>query len=74
MRRKSFRHDQPTLRENMDDVERITPQLAQIDDEPYYHPVGNELPLFEAAWRNRLPVLLKGPTGCGKSRFVEHMA
>ena len=58
----------------MDDVRRITPQLAHIDEEPYYHPVGNELSLFEAAYRNRLPVLLKGPTGCGKSRFVEHMA
>ncbi|HMX54430.1 MAG TPA: AAA family ATPase, partial [Plasticicumulans sp.] len=41
---------------------------------PYYAPAGNEIALFEAAWRERLPVLLKGPTGCGKTRFVEHMA
>jgi len=56
------------------DVELIAPQLAHIDEEPYYHPVGDEQVLFESAYRNRLPVLLKGPTGCGKTRFVEHMA
>jgi nitric oxide reductase NorQ protein len=36
--------------------------------------VGNEIEIFEAAFRNQLPVLLKGPTGCGKTRFMEHMA
>jgi nitric oxide reductase NorQ protein len=41
---------------------------------PYYQPVGDECALFEAAYAQRLPVLLKGPTGCGKTRFVEHMA
>ncbi len=46
----------------------------RIAAEPYYRPLGNELALFEAAWAERLPVMLKGPTGCGKSRFVEHMA
>jgi len=45
-----------------------------IQEEPYYEPVGNELRLFEAAYASRLPVLLKGPTGCGKTRFVEYMA
>jgi len=45
-----------------------------ITEEPYYEPVGGEVALFEAAYRNRIPVLLKGPTGCGKTRFVEHMA
>ncbi len=39
-----------------------------------YLPQGLEVELFEQAWRNRLPVLLKGPTGCGKTRFVEYMA
>ena len=58
----------------MHEVKLIAPQLAHIDEEPYFHPVGDERQLFEAAYRNRLPVLLKGPTGCGKSRFVEHMA
>lgn len=41
---------------------------------PYYVPAGNECALFELAWRKRLPLLLKGPTGCGKTRFVAHMA
>jgi len=45
-----------------------------IKDEPYYQPVGMEIGLFEAAFKNRLPLLLKGPTGCGKTRFMEHMA
>src|ERR1044071_7147020 len=42
--------------------------------EPYYMPVGDEVQVFEAAYQERIPVLLKGPTGCGKTRFVEHMA
>jgi len=45
-----------------------------ITDEPYYLPVGNEVELFEAAYKSKLPVMLKGPTGCGKTRFVENMA
>lgn len=45
-----------------------------IADEPYYAPQHNEIELFEAAYRNAIPVLLKGPTGCGKTRFVEHLA
>src|SRR2546428_1421151 len=46
----------------------------KIADEPYYLPVDNEVGLFEAAHAAHLPVILKGPTGCGKTRFVEHMA
>ena len=46
----------------------------RIADEPYYRPVGHEVALFEAAHASRMPVMLKGPTGCGKTRFVEHMA
>src|SRR6185436_17923689 len=42
--------------------------------EPWYLPLADEVTVFEAAWRARLPVLLEGPTGCGKTRFVEHMA
>lgn len=45
-----------------------------IDREPYYLPVREERTQFEAAYAARLPVMLKGPTGCGKTRFVEHMA
>ena len=47
-----------------------TPNL----DIPYYQAGGNEVEVFEHAWRNRLPLLIKGPTGCGKTRFVAHMA
>ncbi len=45
-----------------------------IAEEPYYATQGNEIEIFEAAYKNGIPVLLKGPTGCGKSRFMEHMA
>ena len=45
-----------------------------LQSEPYYHAVSDEMELFEAAYHQQLPVLLKGPTGCGKTRFIEHMA
>src|SRR3990170_1514349 len=45
-----------------------------IKDEPYYEPVGEEVAVFEAAFRQKLPLLLNGPTGCGKTRFMQHMA
>ncbi|HMV01203.1 MAG TPA: CbbQ/NirQ/NorQ/GpvN family protein, partial [Rhodocyclaceae bacterium] len=41
---------------------------------PFYEPSGNEIALFEHAFKERLPLLIKGPTGCGKTRFVAHMA
>ncbi len=47
-----------------------TPNL----DIPFYQPAGDEVGVFEHAWKNRLPLLIKGPTGCGKTRFVAHMA
>jgi nitric oxide reductase NorQ protein len=46
----------------------------RIESEPYYRPVADEVGLYEAAYAARMPVMLKGPTGCGKSRFVEYMA
>ena len=46
----------------------------RLEEEPYYLPVGNEVELFQAAYEAHLPVMLKGPTGCGKTRFVEHMS
>jgi nitric oxide reductase NorQ protein len=49
-------------------------EAYRVAEEPFYLPVADEAPLFEAAFRERIPVLLKGPTGCGKTRFVEHMA
>lgn len=45
-----------------------------IKTEPYYRPVADEVELYQAAYAARMPMMLKGPTGCGKSRFVEYMA
>jgi len=45
-----------------------------VSDAPFYLPIGDEVNVFTAAYACRLPVLLKGPTGCGKTRFVEYMA
>jgi len=42
--------------------------------EPFYLPIADEVELFQAAFKQKIPVLLKGPTGCGKTRFVEYMA
>lgn len=50
-------------------IEEYKPHL-----EPYYLPIHNEIEMFSAAFEERIPVLLKGPTGCGKTRFVEYMA
>jgi nitric oxide reductase NorQ protein len=52
----------------------MPPNQSQLRDEPYYLPLADEIDVFRAAYEARLPVLLKGPTGCGKTRFVEHMA
>ena len=46
----------------------------RIIEEPYYRAVGREIELFESAYKGKLPVMLKGPTGSGKTRFVEYMA
>ena len=58
-----------SVTENVVDAEQYI-----IKDEPYYEPVGKELALYESAYEVRMPMMIKGPTGCGKSRFVEHMA
>src|SRR5229473_597037 len=52
------------------------PEVRHLDPAaaPFYLPIGDEVEIFTAAYKARLPVLLKGPTGCGKTRFVEHMA
>ncbi|MCY4219686.1 MAG: CbbQ/NirQ/NorQ/GpvN family protein [Gammaproteobacteria bacterium] len=49
-------------------------QKYKVENEPYYSELGNEIELFEASYGNQIPVLLKGPTGCGKTRFMEYMA
>ncbi len=46
----------------------------RVARQPYYRPVADEVALFEAAYSVRMPMMLKGPTGCGKTRFVEFMA
>jgi len=53
----------------MNDIEQYL-----IKDEPYYLPVTDEVELYTAAYDARMPMMLKGPTGCGKTRFVEYMA
>lgn len=45
-----------------------------VVNKPYYHVVSDEVNLFTAAYKNKIPVLLKGPTGCGKTRFIEYMS
>lgn len=49
-------------------------ESARTETAPWYHPTGNEVALFEQCHAKGLAVMLKGPTGCGKTRFVEHMA
>lgn len=61
----------------MTEHENYTSYLAEeyiIKEEPFYLPVGDEVELFEVAYSQNLPVLLKGPTGTGKTRFVEYMS
>ena len=64
---------------NPQDTDNLTPangivRQYTIDAEPYYRAVADEVTLFEAAYAVRMPMMLKGPTGCGKTRFVEYMA
>ena len=51
-----------------------TTEQYKVAREPYYRVTSGEVALYEAAYANRMPVMIKGPTGCGKSRFVEYMA
>jgi nitric oxide reductase NorQ protein len=54
--------------------QRFQVEDFRLTEEPYYLPLADEIELFESAYRQHLPVLLKGPTGCGKTRFVQYMA
>ena len=58
----------------MDGSAKASLGAAVVGGTPFYRSLGAECDLFEAAFRNALPLLLKGPTGCGKTRFVAHMA
>lgn len=55
-------------------IQAIRSEQNLVTQEPYYEPVGGEIEVFTAAYRNQLPILLKGPTGCGKTRFIEYMS
>ena len=55
-------------------AEAIKTEEFIIPDEPYYQPLGREVEIFEHAHRYQIPVLLKGPTGSGKTRFMQYMA
>jgi len=64
---------------NPQDTDSLTPangivRQYTIDAEPYYRAIADEVTLFEAAYAVRMPMMLKGPTGCGKTRFVEYVA
>ena len=52
----------------------MTIDQYKLKTDPYYQPLGSEITHFEAAYQDRMPMMLKGPTGCGKTRFIEHMA
>ena len=54
--------------------QQIAVEDFKITDEPFYLPIKDEIELFETAYERRIPVLLKGPTGAGKTRFVEYMS
>jgi nitric oxide reductase NorQ protein len=54
-----------------DQSDMLEPYMVR---EPYYRTVSDEVELYEAAYSVRMPMMLKGPTGCGKTRFVEYMA
>jgi nitric oxide reductase NorQ protein len=54
-------------------IEKLIEQF-RIIEQPYYRPLSDEVQTFDAAYAVRMPMMLKGPTGCGKTRFVEYMA
>lgn len=56
------------------EAKSFKPEEYFVETEPYYEPVGEEIDVYEAAYKNQLPILLKGPTGCGKTRFMEYMS
>ena len=55
-------------------MDAVAERQTGLDELPFYRPQGNEVSLFEYAWNHRLPMLIKGPTGCGKTRYIQYMA
>jgi nitric oxide reductase NorQ protein len=60
--------------QQMATVEQGLRSTYVIEQKPFYLPIRDEVDIFERAWAEQIPLLLKGPTGCGKTRFVEYMA
>lgn len=60
--------------ETTDTVSGSVQSSYRVEEKPFYLPIRDEVEVFERAWAEQIPVLLKGPTGCGKTRFVEYMA
>lgn len=58
----------------MEQGKEIIQDSYKIEIEPFYLSIRDEIDIFERAWTEQIPVLLKGPTGCGKTRFIEYMA
>jgi len=56
------------------EVSETAIQEYRIEDEPFYLPIRDEIELFTIAFENKLPLMMKGPTGCGKTRFISFMA
>lgn len=63
-----------SLQANQMQVVDGDPGQYRVAEQPYYRAVSDEVEIYQAAYQVRMPVMLKGPTGCGKTRFVEHMA
>lgn len=55
-------------------IDAIKIEEYVVEKEPFYVSTGKEIELFENAYINKIPALLKGPTGCGKTRFMQYMA
>ncbi len=62
------------MSDRVEDLTGSDDHSFRIDTKPFYVPIRDEVETFEKAWTERIPLLLKGPTGCGKTRFVEYMA
>ena len=62
------------MESNVKNVQGNPSQIIEADKKPYYKATAKEITVFEHAFKNRLPVLLKGPTGTGKTRFIEFMS
>ena len=63
-----------TTTEQSQGFKQLAVEDFRISEEPFYLPISDEVELFESAYEQKIPVLLKGPTGVGKTRFIEYMS